>query len=313
MKCVFMGTPDFAVPCLEALCREHQVVAVFCQPDKPKGRTHKLIPCPVKKAAEVRGISVYQPRRIRARKWVRILRELAPDAIVVAAFGQILSQAILDIPKIDCLNVHASVLPRWRGASPIHYAIKSGDETTGISIMKMVLELDAGPVYRQKEIPIPAQMGRQELEIALSELGSELLLETLEKVGQLKPQPQPDQGVTYAPIIQKNFGFLDFGKHTAAQIVNGVRAFEGWPGVSVRFRGTPVKLIAAREAMEETEGKPGEIVQQTKKTLRVACSAHTSLWIDTLQPAGKKEQPVAAFINGYRPEPGEHFEPMDPK
>jgi len=307
-----MGTPDFAVPSLVHLHQAHQVLAVFCQPDRAQGRSRKPVACPVKQKALALGLPVHQPKRIRVRKWVRLLQELAPDVIAVAAFGQILSQEVLDVPKIDCLNVHASLLPRWRGASPIHHAIKSGDKQTGIGIMKMVLELDAGPVYKQEAYAIDAEIGRLALEKQLADLGARLLLETLEQLTQLEPVPQDPGEMCYAPIIGKDFGYLDPALETAETLANTARAYEGWPSLVTRFRGVGVKWHRVRQVPAETQANPGEIALVTKKRLCLACADNTWLELLEVQPSGKKSQPTAAFINGYHPRLGERFQSMLP-
>jgi len=310
MNVVFMGTPDFAVPSLRRLHEHHHVSAVFCQPDRPKGRSRRLVACPVKQAALALGLVVHQPRRIRAEKWVALLRELAPDVIVVAAFGQILSQKVIDVPKIDCVNVHASLLPRWRGASPIHHAISSGDEETGVSIMSMVLALDAGPVYETVSVPIGPETRRIALERELAEKGSTLLVDMLPELERRTPTPQDEALVTHAPIIGKDFGHLDPARDDAATIDRAVRAYEGWPSVIVGFRGQPVKWHRVTPVAAEGSAEPGTIALRTKKRLCVACSDGAWLELHEVQPSGKKVMPIAAFINGYKPEPGERFEAL---
>ena len=302
-----MGTPDFSVPAFEALHQHHEVIAVFCQPDRPKGRSKKPVPCPVKQAALTHEIAVHQPRRIRARKWVNLLRELAPDLIVVAAFGQILPQSILDIPPLACVNIHASLLPRWRGASPIHHAILHGDAQTGVGIMKMEVGLDEGPVFAEAALPIDGKTGRIAMEQQLARLGADLLIETIPKLGDLTPKPQDDSLVTYAPIIEKSFGICQLAEKTAIAVRNMVLAFEEWPGTLVTFRETPIKLLDVSPLEETHDTRPGEILTVTKKGLTVACAEGTVLAIRMVQPSGKKPQPVAAFNNGYQPQPGESF------
>ncbi len=307
MKMVFMGTPEFAVPSLRSM-GDHTILGVFCQPDRPKGRSRKPLPCPVKQVAGEMGLTVFQPKRIRMRKWVTLLREMAPDVIVVAAFGQILPQSILDIPTIDCVNVHASLLPRWRGASPIHYALLSGDLETGVAIMKMVRELDAGPVYALEKAPIPPGMSRTRLERELAQRGGDLLARTLPKLSELRPVPQDPDQVTYAPIIQKHFGYVNFLEQNAFEIERMVRAFEDWPGVFCRFRENPIKLLKVTAVSSQQDGVPGAVIEVTRKRLVIACAEHSALEIVSVQPAGKKAQTAGAFINGYRPVPGETFQ-----
>ena len=310
MNIVFMGTPDFAVPSLRAL-KDHHIQAVFCQPDRPRGRSGKPAPCPVKTAALEMGTPVHQPKRIRARKWVNLLRELSPDLIVVAAFGQILPQSILDIPTIDCVNVHASLLPRWRGASPIHHALLHGDEKAGVGIMKMELALDAGPVYSESAMIIPHTMGRVELESILAEMGADLLLQTLPHLAETTPVPQDTDLVTYAPIIGKNFGYVNFQEQTATDINNMVRAYEGWPAVHCKFQDVVMKLLKVAPGEETSQQPPGAVVEVGKKVLKVACAGGTVLQLLEIQPAGKKTQPIHAIVNGYKPEIGALFQSMD--
>lgn len=308
MNIVYMGTPDFAVPALKAIAGAgFQVSAVFCQPDRSKGRSKKPVPCPVKEAALALDIPVHQPVRIRAKKWVALLRDLAPDVIVVAAFGQILPQSILDIPTIDCVNLHASILPRWRGASPIHHAISAGDAETGVALMRMTKELDAGPVYDTVTVPIDGDTRREALERTLAIMGAELALKHLPNLSTMEPIPQDESGATYAPIIQKSDGFIDPKALSALEIDRLVRGFENWPGIWCSFRQQPLKLIEV-EPMEGL-GEPGSLVEITKKRLVLACREGLLL-CKTLQPAGKKAMPAAAFINGYKPEVGEVFNPM---
>ncbi len=312
MRTVFMGTPEFAVPSLKALAAVHEVVGVFCQPDRPKGRSRKPVPCPVKEAALELGLPIYQPKRVRMKKWVAILQELEPDVICVAAFGQILSQKVLDIPPMGCVNVHASLLPRWRGASPIHHALKCGDAETGVGIMKMVLELDAGPVYAEASLPIDGSTRRPQLETALAHLGARLLVDTLPKLAELTPVPQDSERVSYAPIISKDFGYVNWNEQTARGIFNLHRAYEGWPAIWCGYKGQNLKLVKVTP-LEETHDSPaGTIIDVTRKRLTVACAEQTVLQIDEVQPTGKKVQPIHAFINAHKPAAGEHFEQLQP-
>ncbi len=303
-----MGTPAFAAPSLEALVHgAHEVLAVFCQPDRPRGRSRKPALCPVKESALERNIPVYQPKRIRAKKWVRILHELAPDLVVVAAFGQILPRSVLDIPALGCINVHASLLPRWRGASPIHFALLAGDPETGVAIMKMEEGLDTGPVYSLERVSMEPGMGRLELERILAKSGARLLLETLPTLGKREPRPQEQARATYAPMIRKEMGYCRFQEQSAAHIARMVAAFEGWPGVLCLFRGKPLKLLKVAPTGQRVSDPPGAIVSVTKKSLTLTCAQGTELAILEVQPSGKKPVPIAAFINGYQPKPGERF------
>lgn len=311
MKIVYMGTPDFAVPALEALADTYCVSAVFCQPDRPKARSRKPVACPVKQAAVARGIEVFQPKRIRAKKWVQLLQDLAPDLIVVAAFGQILPKAILDIPRIDCINIHASLLPRWRGASPIHHALLAGDARTGVGIMRMEVGLDTGPVYSEASTAIDDVISREDLERQLARMGAALLLETVPKLAGMQPRAQDDAASCYAPIISKDMGWLDLTEKTATEVWRTVRAFRGWPDVYVTFHDTPLKLCAVQPVTDaDLSGAAGTVVQVTKKRVVVACGEGSMLELLEVQPAGKKAMPMHAFINGYKPAVGDVLAPM---
>jgi len=322
MKIVFMGTPEFAVPGLQALINsEHEIKAVFCQPDRPKGRSNKPQPCPVKLCAQRADIPIYQPQRIRKRKWRCLLESFEADVFVVAAYGQILSQKILDAPKIDCINLHASLLPRWRGASPIHRALLAGDSETGVSIMRLVLELDAGPVYKMGRIPIEPQENRMSLEQRLAKLGADLLLEQLPLLEQTNPTPQSEENITYAALIKKEDGKISFS-YTAKKVIRMIQAFGDWPGVFCSFRGKPLKIISA-EVMSSSEienwmtqidadfSQPGELIRNGKKEISVTMGERTALKLLQLQPTGKKIQDIGAFLNGYQPVQGECFTEMN--
>jgi len=237
--------------------------------------------------------------------------ETRPELIVVAAFGQLLSQEILDLPAGGCLNVHASLLPRWRGASPIHFAMKCGDRETGISIMRMELALDAGPVYSRRSCVIEPEMSRVALEGKLARMGAELLLETIDALPRLVPQPQVEAEATYAPIITREMAYVQPLTQTAQEIANQVRAFAGWPEVTLRFRGNPLKILEAGARPEGAVAEPGGFDSVSRNSLVLACAGATALELKMLQPAGKKPQPAAAFINGYRPLPGERLEAVD--
>ena len=311
-RLVFMGTPQFAVPSLQALIDSPwDVAAVFCQPDRPKGRSRKPQACPVKTTAQASGIPVFQPNRIRAKSWRQQLENLEPDLIVVAAFGQILSQRILDIPPLGCINVHASLLPRWRGASPIHAAIAAGDSQTGVGIMKMTRGLDEGPVYASEAIAIDEAIGRLALESQLAELGASLLVRTIPKLSGLEPQPQDEKHATYAPIIQKAMGYGDLEHQSAKSLSLLVRAFEDWPNIVFSFRGQPVKVLQAMPVPNPEPLRPGQVHTPDKRTLILGCAGGTALALERLQPAGKKAMTADAFINGYRPQPAERFNTIE--
>lgn len=238
LRLVFMGSPDFAVPTLRALAAQYAVVGVVTQPDRPAGRGMTLTPPPVKLVAEELRIPLIQPQKLRQPEAVQQLKDWNPDLIVVSAFGQILRPEVLDLPRQGCINVHASLLPRWRGAAPIQAAILAGDAQAGVTIMKMDPGLDTGPMLSQRAIPIDAEDTGGSLLQKLSHLGGELLLETLPGYisGEIQPQPQPETGSTYAPMLKKEDGLLDFTR-PAAELERKIRAFQPWPGTTVAWDG----------------------------------------------------------------------------
>jgi len=311
MRIVFMGTPEFAVPSLQALIESPwEVVGVFCQPDRPKGRSKTPQPCPVKQRAILAKIPVFQPERLRGKESRRSLEALAPDVIVVAAYGQILSQKILDLPRWGCINVHASLLPRWRGASPIHAALAAGDPETGVCIMQMTRGLDEGPVLSSFRHPIVPGMGRIELENLLAKGGARLIVETLSHIESLVPVPQDSSLVTYAPIIQKGMGNCQFEIQTAETLVRLAAAFEGWPQLMCQFRDISLKLLDVRIGSGPANLPAGQILITLPKDLAVACADGSWLQVHQLQPAGKKPMDAAAFINGYRPAADERMQSL---
>jgi methionyl-tRNA formyltransferase len=296
-RIVFMGSPDFAVPALRALVAVYPVVGVVTQPDRPSGRGMTLTPPPVKVAALEMGIPVIQPEKLRAPEALAQLQAWAPDLIVVAAFGQLLRPNVLDLPRFGCINIHASLLPRHRGAAPIQAAILAGDSQTGITIMKMDAGLDTGPMLRQRAIPIDAQDTGGSLFEKLSQLGGELLLETLPGYlsGQIAPQPQPDAGVTYFGMIKKEDGLLDFTQ-TVVELERKIRAFSPWPGTSFQWNGAPLKIHRAHIG----EGKAQAGQRLIVEGLPAIGAADGLIVFDELQPAGKKSMPGKAFLAGAR-------------
>jgi methionyl-tRNA formyltransferase len=296
-RVVFMGSPDFALPTLEALAKHFQVVGVVTQPDRPAGRGRQLTPPPVKEAAEKLDLPVIQPNRLSEPQALAQLQEWAPHVIVVAAFGQILRPAVLELPEHGCVNVHASLLPRWRGAAPIQAAILHGDEQTGVTIMKMDPGLDTGPVLSQRATPIGPRETAGSLFDRLASLGAELLIETLPAYlsGQLVPQPQDDSQATLAPRLQKSAGELDF-QQPAEALARQVRAFNPWPGAYTAWDGQRLKIHQAHAAA--SEAAPGE------KTMHAALPAigttHGLLVLEVVQPAGKQPQSGEEFLRGAR-------------
>ena len=297
IQIVFMGSPDFAVPVLHALAEAYPVVGVVTQPDRPAGRHMTLTPPAVKIAADERHLPVIQPDKLREPEAMQQLREWNPDLIVVAAFGQILRPKVLDLPRYGCVNVHASLLPRHRGAAPIQAAILDGDTETGITIMKMDPGLDTGPILRQRAITIEPQDTGGSLFEKLSQLSSELLLETLPDYlsGKLTPQPQPETGSTYAPMLKKEDGLLDFTR-PAVELERKVRAFTPWPGTFLVWDGAPLKIHKAHVA--DAQSEPGKRI--VFEGLPAVGAADGLIVFDELQPAGKKPMSGKAFLAGGR-------------
>jgi methionyl-tRNA formyltransferase len=299
LKILFMGTPEFALPSLDKLSQagEH-IIAVVCQPDRPRGRGRKLCSCPSKKWAAVHNVAVLQPERCKDCGFVDQVRKLAPDLIVVASFGQILPDELLAIPKLGALNVHASLLPKYRGASPIPYAILNGDKETGVTTMQIIRKLDAGPILLQRKLPIEPEDTTGTLQEKLAALGAELLVETIDKLkaGKIQPRPQDETLAVYAPAIKKEQGLIDW-REPAEMIWRKVRAFNPWPGAYVGRGDRLLKIWKAEPA--EAGGKPGTILEAHQKWIEVACGKG-SLRILELQPAGKKKMTPAAFLAGHR-------------
>ncbi len=292
---VFMGTPDFAVPTLRELIDHHDVIGVVTQPDRPVGRKKTLQPPSIKQVALEAGIPVFQPEKLRQEDAIDELIQWQPDVYVVAAFGQILPQSVLDIPKHGSINVHASLLPRWRGAAPIHAAIKAGDEVTGITIMKIDAGLDTGPILSQSIVTISSDDTGATVHDRLANLGAELLINTLPGYlsGVIQPQPQAEEGVTYAPQIKKEEGQMDW-QQTADAIDCHVRAFDPWPGTFTSLKGQTLKII--RGAPGIGKAKQGEVVLHDNK---VGIGTSDGLYFPKMvQLAGKKRVTVDEFVRG---------------
>ncbi|MBR3042709.1 MAG: methionyl-tRNA formyltransferase [Eubacterium sp.] len=306
MKIVYMGTPDFAVPPLKSIYEAgHEVVGVFTQPDRPKGRSNKLVPSDVKVAATELGIEVFQPEKLREAESVETLKRLAPDLIVVAAYGQILSEEVLNLPRYGCINIHASLLPKYRGASPIEASILSGDEETGVTIMYMAKDLDTGDIIAQST----ALIGRHNTETLtkeLSILGAELVVKTISDLesGKATRTPQDDSLSTYSGKLDKSMGRLDFSK-TAAELERTVRAMYPWPCAYTALDGKTLKIIdtevvdLSEEILSDTSVKEGCVAEVTKKYFIIRCK-DKGLKIKKLQPEGKKPMDTVAFLNGYK-------------
>jgi methionyl-tRNA formyltransferase len=321
MRIVFMGTAELSCASLEALARDKQfqATAVVTQPDRPKGRELKLQPSPVKALALRLGLPVLQPARARDEKFISELHGLAPDLIVVVAYGQILPQSILDLPKHGCLNVHTSLLPKYRGAAPIQWAIANGETETGVTIMKMDAGLDTGPVVAQRRTAILPEDDSATLHDRLAQLGAELLVQTIPDfvAGKIQPQPQPAEGVSHAPKIKKEDGRIDWSL-PAQTIRDRLRAFTPWPGAftflpvegtassvpsSSKSQGSdealPSKMIKIwKTEIVESSGRPGEILSADKNGIIVACGQN-ALRILELQHEGGRRMNAAEFLAGH--------------
>lgn len=304
-RIVFMGTPSFALPSLKALLDSHAVLAVVTQPDRPSGRRRRLRPSPVKRAALEAGIPVLQPERIRSEESVSAMRAMRADLFVVVAFGQILPQALLDVPRIASINLHASLLPRWRGAAPIQAAIRAGDQETGLTLMVMDAGLDTGPVIERRSAPIAKDETGQSLHDKLARLGAELLVKALPGFldGTILPKPQNDARATYAPTIKKEEGRLDWSR-AAAELERTIRAFTPWPGSFTTWKGAPLKIHSGYE--DAGLASPGYVVKHEKG---IAIGTGAGLFFPTeVQLAGKKRLAIADFVNGHSDFPGAFLE-----
>lgn len=301
MRILFMGTPDFAVPSLKALIAAgHDVCGVFSQPDRPKNRGMKLVETPVKACALAHKIPVFQPVKLRDGSALEQIRELAPELIVVAAYGRILPDEILEYPAKGCINVHSSLLPSYRGAAPINWAILNGDAETGVTIMHMATELDAGDIISQVSTPIGERETAEELTVRLAELGGKLLVETIAAIeaGTATRTQQEHEKHTLAPMLSKELSLMDFNR-PAQELNCQVRGLYPWPAAITEIDGVRCKVVATTVCAETTGKAPGTVIQADKKGLKLACGSGTVLQIDELQPDGKKRMPATAFLAGH--------------
>lgn len=310
MKIVFMGTPDFAVGALEALIQAgHEIVCVVTQPDKRKGRGKEVQFPPVKECAAAHHIPVFQPVKIKTPEAVETLKGYEADIYVVAAFGQILSQEILDMPKYGCVNIHASLLPKYRGAAPIQWAIINGETQTGVTIMQMNAGLDTGDMLCQTVVPIAKKETGESLHDKLSEAGAKLIVEALSQIeqGSLKPRKQDDAQSTYAGMLQKSLGRIDWTKDAAA-IERLIRGLNSWPSAYTSFRGKTLKIWEAEVIGENQSAKasPGTVIDVSKEAI-VVQTGKDALCLQQVQLEGKKRMAVKDFLLGYRVEPGERL------
>jgi methionyl-tRNA formyltransferase len=309
-----MGTPEFSVPSLKRLILDgHDVAAVITQPDKPAGRGKHLHTPPVKSLALEHHISVHQPSKIKNNEDVRTTFEtVSPDACVVVAYGKILPQWLLQMPHLGCINVHASLLPKYRGAAPINWAIANGEQETGVTIMQMDEGMDTGPMLAKRSIAIVRYEIAPELSLRLSELGAELLSETLPLIaaGDLRPMPQDDRDATYAPLLKREHGLIDWNM-SAIEIANRVRAFQPWPGMFTKFRGGRLMVWRAREiqitnSLAEVSAEPGTIQTIDAAGITVQTGSGVLL-IEVIQMEGKRRMAAREFGNGVRLKPGDHM------
>ena len=322
MRIVFMGTPDFSVPALKALVEAgHQVIAVVTQPDKPKGRGKEVQMTPVKIQAMEYGIPVYQPAKVREASFVEVLKGLEADVYVVIAFGQILPKAVLELPKYGCINIHASLLPKYRGAAPIQWCVIDGEGETGITTMMMDVGLDTGDMLEKAVIPIEEKETGGSLHDKLSMAGGDLILSTLKKLeeGTLVRTPQTDEGTCYAKMLTKSLGDIDWNQG-AVSIERLIRGLNPWPSAYTMWNGKTIKIwaadvIAGREAADflsesgvpaETGTAPGTVVCSDKRGL-VVCTGGGLLSIRELQMEGKKRKDTPAFLRGYPIPAGDVF------
>ncbi len=301
MKLVFMGTPDFAVPSLKALVEAgHEIAGVFTQPDKPKNRGMKLQSTPVKEYALTVDLPVYQPATLRDGEALAVLKELAPELIVVAAYGKILPEEILTLPPLGCVNVHSSLLPKYRGAAPINWAILDGEDETGVTIMYMAKGLDTGDIISQEKTPIDINEDAQSLHDRLADIGAKLLVRTLPELaaGTAGRTEQDDSLSCYASMLSREQSPMDWNR-TARQLHDQVRGLAPWPSATAEIDGVRCKIWKTTLTGESTGKSPGSIVQADKKALKIACGDGQTLRIDELQPDGKKRMAATAFLLGH--------------
>lgn len=299
MRIIFMGTPDFSVPILEALAGSHEVVGVVTQPDKPKGRGKAVQMTPVKEKALELGICVYQPPKVREPEFVQALKGQKPDVIVVAAFGQILPKSILELPPLGCVNVHSSLLPRYRGAAPIPWAVIDGEKESGVTTMMMAEGLDTGDMLEKAAVALEPQETGGSLHDKLSALGAKLILSTLERLkeGSIVPTPQDEETACYARMLKKSMGDIDWAMD-AACIERLIRGLNPWPSAYTRWNGKMLKIWRAQVVEEDYEGACGEVVYADKHTILVK-TGRGALSLKELQPEGKKRMETDAFVRGY--------------
>ena len=305
MRIAFMGTPDFSVDCLKALvASEHEIVGVFCQPDKPVGRKQELTPPDVKVEALKHGLKVFQPVSLRNGKGTEILEEIKPDLVVVVAYGKILPHDFLEYPKYGCINIHASILPKYRGASPIHYAVLNGDEETGVTAQQMNDGVDTGDILHIKKCPIGINDTTERMYEILAPLGAETLMETIEMLvkGELNPVVQDESQATHVGLLTRDMSIIDWSR-SAFEVHNKIRGLYSWPGTSTTLNGKTLKIHSAVLSDKKGNNKPGEVIDSNGKLI-ICCGDGKSIELKTVQLEGKKRMEVSAFLNGCPIEKG---------
>jgi methionyl-tRNA formyltransferase len=311
MRIVFCGTPEFAVPSLRRLAAEPgiSVEAVITQPDRPRGRGNHVSGSPVKEAALAANLHVYQPETIKSDSAQEFLKRVAPDAVVIIAYGQIIPARLLTLPRLGWINLHASLLPRYRGAAPIHWAIANGETTTGLTTMQIDAGMDTGPTLLRHKLEIGPDETSPQLASRMSEIGAALIVDSLSRLdrGEISPLPQDDGKASYAPILKKEDGRIDWTR-PAQQIYNRMRGFAQWPGAYTTFRGQTCHVWGRPESSAAAEGRvaPGEIVSSAKD-VHVICGEGTCLRLESVQLEGRKRVSAREFANGGRLAPAERF------
>ena len=308
MKLVFCGTPQFAVPTLEKLCSAHEVALVVTQPDRPQGRGLELTASPVKQSALRHGLSIVQPERIKTNAEFRAqLEQIAPEVIIVVGYGRLIPPWMLQLPAYGNLNLHASLLPKYRGAAPIQWAIAEGEDLTGVTIMQLDEGLDTGDILLQRAIPVAAEDTAVTLAPRLAAIGADLMLETLRllEAQKITPVPQDDAQATLAPILKREDGLIDFSR-AARVIVNRLHGFQPWPGAYTFFRGKKLSVIAARVAADGARLSPGEVAVHNDHLL-AGCGDNSTLELLEVQLEGKRRSAAADFARGYRIQAGERL------
>ena|SRR5688572_28248544 len=310
MRVLFFGTPEFAVPSLTALIDSHEVAAVVTRPDRPRGRGQKVTVSPIKATAEAHGTPVLQPARLGDPEWLKELAELRPDIAVVAAYGRLLPQPLLDVPRLGFINVHASLLPRWRGAAPIHRAVMAGDAATGVTIMRVVLELDAGPMLASVSTPIGPDDTSETLDARLAAIGGDLLIATLARLeaGGVSEVAQDESKVTYAAKLERHESRVDWAR-SAAEIDRQIRGLQPWPLAAGLIEGRRVAFLRSTAIDAPPSSVPGTVLEAGAGGLVVACSTG-AVRITEVLPEGRRAMSAAAFLNGVAVRAGTRIMPV---